>query len=121
VTAAPIDGNSIWQLVGRRADATPDATMFVETGGATITFARFRESAERVAAGLTARGIDEHGVVSWLLPTSIDAFVMMAALVRLGAVQNPLIPIYRHREVSFIVGQAKSRLLVVPRAWRGFD
>jgi cyclohexanecarboxylate-CoA ligase len=121
VTAAPIDGNSIWQLVERRADATPDATMFVETGGATITFARFRESAERVAAGLTARGIDEHGVVSWLLPTSIDAFVMMAALVRLGAVQNPLIPIYRHREVSFIVGQAKSRLLVVPRAWRGFD
>lgn len=111
----------MWQLVERRADATPDATMFVETGGAATTFAGLRDSAERVAGGLAARGIDAHSVVSWLLPTSIDAFVMMAALARLGAVQNPLIPLYRHREVSFIVGQAKSRLLIVPRAWRGFD
>jgi acyl-CoA synthetase (AMP-forming)/AMP-acid ligase II len=116
-----VDGINVWQLVERRAEATPDATMFVETGGAETTFAGLRESAERVSAGLAARGVGQGSVVSWLLPTSIDAFVMMAALARLGAVQNPLIPIYRHREVSFIVGQAKSQLLLVPRTWRGFD
>ena len=34
-----VDGISVWQLVERRAEATPDATMFVETGGAETTFA----------------------------------------------------------------------------------
>jgi acyl-CoA synthetase (AMP-forming)/AMP-acid ligase II len=121
VNLTGIDAAALWDLVERRADATPDTTMFVETGGAETTFAGLRDSAEKVAAGLADRGIGSDSVVSWLLPTSIDAFVMMAALVRLGAVQNPLIPIYRHREVSFIVGQAGTQLLIVPRRWRGFD
>jgi acyl-CoA synthetase (AMP-forming)/AMP-acid ligase II len=121
VTGTGIDGVGMWQLVERRAEATPDAPMFVETGGAQITFGELRESAARVAAGFAERGVGTDDVVSWLLPTSIDAFVAMAALARLGAVQNPLIPIYRYREVSFIVAQAGSRLLLVPREWRGFD
>lgn len=121
MTAPQLDGLGIWQLVERRAEATPDATMFVEAGGRETTFAGLRGAAERVAAALAARGITEGSVVSWLLPTSIDAFVMMTALARLGAVQNPLIPIYRHREVSFITRQAKSEMLLVPRRWRGFD
>ncbi|MGH9186611.1 MAG: class I adenylate-forming enzyme family protein, partial [Acidimicrobiales bacterium] len=40
---------------------------------------------------------------------------------RLGAVQNPMLPIYRHREVSFITSQARSHWLVVPSVWRTFD
>jgi acyl-CoA synthetase (AMP-forming)/AMP-acid ligase II len=47
--------------------------------------------------------------------------VLFGALRRLGAVQNPILPIYREREVGFIVRQAGSRLLVVPSTWRGFD
>ena len=33
---------------------------------------------------------------------------------RLGAVQNPILPIYRDREVGFIARQTRRRLLVVP-------
>ena len=32
-----------------------------------------------------------------------------------------MLPIYREREVGFITRQAKSKLLVVPSAWSGFD
>jgi acyl-CoA synthetase (AMP-forming)/AMP-acid ligase II len=116
-----VEATTIWELMERRVAATPDATMFVETSGATVTFAGLHEAALHVAAALSDRGVGEASVVSWLLPTRIDAFVLMAALARLGAVQNPLIPLYRHREVSFIVGQAGSRLLLVPTTWRGFD
>jgi acyl-CoA synthetase (AMP-forming)/AMP-acid ligase II len=46
---------------------------------------------------------------------------LVLALSRLSAIQNPIIPIYREREVGFIARQAGSRLLVVPSEWRGFD
>ena len=45
----------------------------------------------------------------------------MLALARLGAIQNPMLPIYREREVGFVTRQAQSKLLVVPSTWRGFD
>ncbi len=47
--------------------------------------------------------------------------MLVGALCRLGARQNPLIPIYRHREVGFIVTQSEASLLVVPTVYRGFD
>jgi acyl-CoA synthetase (AMP-forming)/AMP-acid ligase II len=47
--------------------------------------------------------------------------VLLLALSRLGAVQNPIIPILRHREVSFITAQTKAELLITPSVWRNFD
>jgi acyl-CoA synthetase (AMP-forming)/AMP-acid ligase II len=45
----------------------------------------------------------------------------MAALARLGAVQNPIIPILRDAEVGHIVGQVGADLVITPAVWRGFD
>jgi cyclohexanecarboxylate-CoA ligase len=47
--------------------------------------------------------------------------VLVGALARLGARQNPLIPIYRGREVGFITAQSGASLLVVPTVYRDFD
>ncbi len=58
--------------------------------------------------------------MSWQLPTTIESVVLLVALARIGAVQNPLIPILRMREVSFITEQVGTELLVVPEEWRGF-
>ena len=59
--------------------------------------------------------------MSWILPSRIEAFVLIGALARLGAVQNPILPIYRHREVGFITRQTGCRLLVVPGTFRNVD
>ena len=59
--------------------------------------------------------------MSWELPTWIESLVLVGALARLGASQNPLIPIYRGREVGFITEQSETSLLVVPTTYRGFD
>ena len=59
--------------------------------------------------------------MSWQLPTTLETMVVMAALARLGAVQNPIIPILREHEVSFITAQLSSEFLVVPEFWHGFD
>ncbi len=112
---------TLWELVLRRVAATPDVVMLVDARGRSLTFSEFGEAAEAVAAALHGMGIGEGSRVSWQLPTTIEAFVTMGALARLGAVQNPIVPILRRREVSFIVGQTRCELFIVPSEFRGFD
>src|SRR5262245_54294128 len=95
--------------------------MAVDERGRRLSFGDYRARAERAAAGLAALGVGEGTVVSWVQPTTLEAMVLFGALRRLGTVQNPILPIYREREVGFIVRQAGSRLLIVPSMWRGFD
>lgn len=119
--ALPFPDETLWRLIERRAAETPAAQMVVDERGRSLTFAEYRDAAERAAAGLHARGVGTDTVVSWQLPTWIESMVLVAALSRLGAIQNPLVPIYRAREVRFIVRQTGARFLVVPSVWRDFD
>jgi cyclohexanecarboxylate-CoA ligase len=115
------DVSSMWELVSRRASLTPERTMLVESSGAQITFGRFAERCEELAAGLHSLGVGAQSVVSWQLPTRIDTVVLSMALARLGAVQNPILHIYREREVSFVLSQMKSEFFFVPSVFKGFD
>ena len=112
---------TIWELVDRRAEASPDHPMLINATDVMLTFGAFRDRAATVAAGLHARGVCEGSVVSWQLPTRIDTAVLSVALSRLGAVQNPIIHLYREREVGFALRQTGSQLFAVPREWRGTD
>ena len=95
--------------------------MTVDEDGRRITFGEYKAAAERAAAGLAAGGIGAGRVVSWMLPTWHESLILAAALSRLSAVQNPIIPIYREREVGFIAAQAGVEVLIVPSRWRNFD
>ena len=116
-----LQARNIWDLIVARADETPDREMAVDETGRRLTFGEYRDRCERAAAGLAARGVGDGTVVSWIQPTTLEAMVLFGALRRLGAVQNPILPIYREREVGFIARQAGSSLLVTPSTWRGFD
>jgi acyl-CoA synthetase (AMP-forming)/AMP-acid ligase II len=116
-----LDASNFWDLIETRARETPGAVMAVDETGRSMTYRDYRDRAERAAAGLLAMGIGEGAVVSWQLPTWLESFVLCAALSRLQAIQNPILPIYREREVGFIARQARTRLLVVPSVWRNFD
>jgi acyl-CoA synthetase (AMP-forming)/AMP-acid ligase II len=117
-----VGASTLWGLIERRAEASPDALLAHEDTGHELTFAGYRDASLRAAAGLH----NDHGVgpdtgVSWELPTWNESLVLVGALSRLGARQNPLIPIYRGREVGFITAQSNASLLVVPTVYRGFD
>jgi acyl-CoA synthetase (AMP-forming)/AMP-acid ligase II len=116
-----LEGRTLWDLVEARAAASPDARMAVDESGREMTFAEFRDRSERVAAALLARGVGPGSVVTWQLPTWFESMVLVAALARLGATQNPILHIYREREVGFCVRQAAASLLVVPSTFGGFD
>jgi len=109
----------LWDLVEARAAAAPDVPIAVDEDGRTLTGAGFRAAAERAAAGLHALGVGPDVAVSWMLPTWLESAVLVAALARLGAVQNPMLPILGPREMRFITEQTGAKLLVVPSEWRG--
>ena len=116
-----LEAGSLWDLITSRAEQTPDARMAVDQDGRAMTFKEFAARSERIAAGLAAKGVGAGTVVSWQLPTWLESMVLVGALSRLGATQNPIIPIYREREVGFIIRQAGSALLIVPSQFKGFD
>ena len=112
---------SVWSLLEARVAATPEALFGVDERGGQMSYCDLYDRCCVVAAGLADLGVHRGSVVSWQLPNRIDAAVLMLDLCRLEAVQNPLIPILRRREVEFICGQAGTDLLVVPGYWRNFD
>jgi acyl-CoA synthetase (AMP-forming)/AMP-acid ligase II len=117
-----LEGRTLWELVEARVASSPDATMAVDEIGREMTFREFRDRAERTAAGLAAEyGIGVGDVVTWQLPTWLESMILVAAVSRLGATQNPVLPIYREREVGFCVRQAGAKLLVVPSDFANFD
>ncbi|MFB0631674.1 AMP-binding protein [Streptomyces sp. AB3(2024)] len=117
---------TLWELVSRRAARTPDAPVLIEAADdpaddRVLTFGALHGRAERTAAGLYGLGVRPGTVVAWQLPTRIETVLLSLALARLGAVQSPVIPFYRDREVGFALREAKAEFFAVPGVWRGFD
>ena len=112
---------TFWEFIESVAAANPDRVVAVDDFGRSLTTSQLRAEAQSVAAGLFDLGIGPGSVVSWQLPTTLESVVMLAACARLGAVQNPIIPMLRNAEVGHISGQIGTDLLLVPARWRGFD
>ena len=84
----------------------------------------YRELAARVAAAAAAlerAGVRQGDVVAVQLPNWWEFVALYLAIVRIGAVINALMPIFRHRELSFMLRQADAKVFIAPERFRGFD
>ena len=113
-------GRLITDFLDNYAQHTPDKTAFVDAHRR-ITFAQLQTEVDRLAAGFLQHGIRSGDVVAFQLPNCIEWIVIHYALTRIGAISTPLIPIYREREVGFMVGLAKAAMVIIPKEFRGFD
>ena len=110
-----------WSLVETAAQAHPDQVVLADDYGRSLSCEQLRQSALTCAAALAAQGIGAGTVVSWQLPTTLETMVVMVALTRLGAVQNPVLPIWRESELRYVTKQLDTEILIVPGLWRNFD
>ncbi len=76
---------------------------------------------DRVAVGLTRLGVGRSDVVAMQLPNWWQFSVLYLACSRIGAVLNPMMHIFRERELSFMLKHGEAKVLVVPKLFRGFD
>ena len=86
-----------------------------------LTYADLDRLSDRVAVGLSRRGVGEGDVVSFQLPNWWQFTVLHLAALKLGAISNPLMIIFRERELTFMLGLAESKVLVVPAKFRNVD
>ena len=113
-------GSFIDSFVGAAAAAQPHGKAVVDRGR-TWTFGEVEEAVQRLAGALRGLGVGQGDVVSWQLPNWVEAMLVHHATLRLGAVSNPIVAIYRESEVEFILRQARSKVVFTPRQFRGFD
>jgi acyl-CoA synthetase (AMP-forming)/AMP-acid ligase II len=121
VTEPLDDSTTLWELVERRAAASPDLPLLIDESGRTLTCAEFRDRAERAAAGFAALGVGHGTRVTWELPNRFETVIASFALARLGAVQNPILHFYRHKEVGYAIRATEAEVVLVPGEWNGFD
>jgi cyclohexanecarboxylate-CoA ligase len=86
-----------------------------------MTYAELDRVVDAIAAQLVEAGVGQGDVVSWQLPNGWLFVALHLAALRIGAISNPLMPIFRERELRFMLGLARSRVMVVPATFRGFD
>ena len=86
-----------------------------------FTYREMGLMADRIAVGLTKLGVGRNDVVAMQLPNWWQFTLTALACARIGAVINPLMHIFRERELSFMLAHGEARVVIVPKIFRGFD
>jgi non-ribosomal peptide synthetase component E (peptide arylation enzyme) len=98
----------------------PGRTALVDARGR-MTYAALQTQVEQCALGLLGLGIRRGDVVTAQLPNWNEFVVLTLALERIGAVINPVAPIFRQRELRVMLQLARSVAVVIPARFRGYD
>jgi acyl-coenzyme A synthetase/AMP-(fatty) acid ligase len=75
---------------------------------------------ERLAGALLAAGVEQGDVVSWQVPNWWEALAIALAVWRIGAVNNPVLMIYREHELRQIFADLSPEVVIAPASFRGF-
>ena len=86
-----------------------------------ISYRQLGRLVDRFAGGLADCGVEPGQIVSVQLPNGWQFAALALACARAGAVVNPLVPILRERELTYILGLTQSPVMVVPGSFRGHD
>lgn len=115
--------NDDLQACLREVPDKPALTALRTDNGETRRFS-YRElarMADRIAVGLHRLGVRRNDVVACQLPNWWQFTLTYLACSRIGAVMNPLMHIFRERELGFMLRHGEAKVMIVPRVFRGFD
>lgn len=118
--AALPNGRTLIECALSAAAAKPDMPVFLGDA-APATFASLLSDAEALAAALWEHGLRAGDVIAFQLPNWTEAAVVNLAASRLGLICNPLVPVYRDAELSFMLNDSQSKAVFVPSVFRSFD
>jgi acyl-CoA synthetase (AMP-forming)/AMP-acid ligase II len=103
-----------------RVQEDPDRLLLVE-GEHRLTRGLAWDQARRLAAFFLSRGLKPGDVVSFQLPNWVEAAVVALAARMCGLIINPVTPIYREAELSYILADCGSKLIFTPGVFRKWD
>jgi cyclohexanecarboxylate-CoA ligase/acyl-CoA synthetase len=124
--AARFRQNGWWEDGGlldrldRWTEQAPDREL-VTDGVGRLTYGGARGQAYRLAAELRRLGVDRGDRVLVQLPNWNEFVIIYLAAVRAGAVFLPIMPIYRHDEVGYILERSGAKVAFTAGEFRRFD
>ena len=86
-----------------------------------MTNAELGEAVAKAAGAFRALGIGKGDFVAIMLPNWWEFVVASYALSRIGAIPNPLMHIFRERELRFMLKFAGTKAILIPKTFRGHD
>ena len=102
------------ELLAARVATSPEKQFLLSEGdGRSFSYQEFSTAVERVAAMLSAAGIEKGNVVSLLLPNSVEYVVAYFACWRLGAVAGPINSLLKSQEMSYVISNSEAKALLV--------
>ncbi|GAB2960007.1 cyclohexanecarboxylate-CoA ligase [Amycolatopsis acidiphila] len=101
----------IGDLVRSRAARYPDRELFCFEGRR-VTYREFDGWTTAVAADLVRRGVRPGDRVLVQLPNCLEALVLQVAAFRIGAIDVPVVPIYREHEMRRILADCRPAAVV---------
>ncbi|MFK4066014.1 (2,3-dihydroxybenzoyl)adenylate synthase [Streptomyces sp. NPDC029674] len=117
-------GETFGGMLRDRATAHPDRVAIVDPGrqpSRRWTYGELDRRADRLAAGLLARGIAKGDKVVVQLPNIAEFFETIFALFRIGALPVFALPAHRETEVRYFCEFTEAVAYVIPQELGGFD
>jgi len=98
-----------------------DAAVVDRDGARRRTYGDLQRDVGGVRDWLVGQGVARGDVVSIQLPNCYEFVVAAVAVQSLGAVINPLLPVYRRRELLHVFTVAAPKVVFTPAEYRGHD
>ncbi len=89
-----------------------ESRVLIHGEGGSITYREFDAITDRIACGLDRLGIGPGDHVAVLHPNSSQTLLAFFAIIKAGGVVVPINPLYTPREVTYLLNNSESRLLI---------
>ena len=106
-----------WEKAANKPD---EVAIYLETEP-DITYGAITDEARRLITALKKLGLQQGDVISFQLPNWRESVVLDIAASAMGLLVNPIIPIYRDRELRFILKDARTKLIYIPEQVRSLE
>ncbi len=105
----------------KKARTRPNDVAFFLESEPDASYGSIADEARRLISALIKLGLGNGDVVSFQIPNWREGAVIDIAAAAMGLVVNPIVPIYRDAELTFILDDAKTRLMFIPESFRSID
>ena len=105
--------------VAERAAANPNKEAVVDRKGKRrITYGELDVLSNQAANLLIDAGVEPGDVVAVQLPNCIEAAVLGVAISKVGAIINPMMTLYREKELKHMLGTTRAKVIFTPDFYR---
>lgn len=113
--------DTITGMIASSTAGSPDKMAVRDACGAALSYCDLDEQSSRLAGFLAEHGVTAGDIVTVCQPNWCQTVVVFCAVLKLGAVINPLPVTYGRAELGFVLDKCRSKALFIAARFRSTD